>query len=44
MGGDYGVDVTVPAALARLQENPALTLILVGDETVLNPLLAEALP
>ncbi len=44
MGGDYGVDVTVPAALACLQENPALSLILVGDETVLNPLLAQALP
>ena len=44
MGGDYGVDVTVPAALACLQENPALSLVLVGDETVLNPLLAQALP
>ena len=44
MGGDFGVDVTVPASLARLQENPALTLILVGDETLLNPLLAQALP
>jgi phosphate acyltransferase len=44
MGGDFGVDVTVPASLARLQENPALTLILVGDETILNPLLAQALP
>ncbi len=43
MGGDYGVDVTVPAALACLQENSALSLILVGDETVLNPLLAQAL-
>ena len=44
MGGDYGVDVTVPAALACLQENPALSLVLVGDETVLNPLLAQDLP
>lgn len=44
MGGDFGVDVTVPASLACLQENPALTLILVGDEAVLNPLLSQALP
>ncbi len=44
MGGDYGVDVTVPASLACLQENSALTLILVGDETILNVLLAQDLP
>ncbi len=44
MGGDYGVDVTVPASLACLQENSALTLILVGDETILNALLAQDLP
>lgn len=44
MGGDFGVDVTVPASLACLQENPALGLILVGDEAVLNPLLSQSLP
>jgi glycerol-3-phosphate acyltransferase PlsX len=44
MGGDVGPSVTVPAALACLKENVALTLILVGDEAVLEPLLVQALP
>ncbi|MDQ5940270.1 MAG: phosphate acyltransferase [Pseudomonadota bacterium] len=44
MGGDFGPSVTVPAALACLKENVALTLILVGDEAVLEPLLVQALP
>lgn len=43
MGGDFGVTVTVPAAITCLQENPALSLILVGDEAVLNPLLTQSL-
>lgn len=42
MGGDHGPDVTVPAALACLHSNPALQLILVGDETILNAKLAQA--
>lgn len=32
MGGEGGVDVTVPAALQVLEENPDISLILVGDE------------
>jgi glycerol-3-phosphate acyltransferase PlsX len=43
MGGDYGAAVTVPASLACLKANPALTLILVGDSAVLEPLLKTAL-
>lgn len=36
MGGDHGVSVVVPAALAALAENPELKLILVGDSQVLS--------
>ena len=36
MGGDVGPAVVVPAALQMLKEIPQLTLILVGDETVLQ--------
>ncbi len=36
MGGDYGPEVVVPAAIDILDRNPSLGLILVGDETVLN--------
>jgi glycerol-3-phosphate acyltransferase PlsX len=43
MGGDYGLDVTVPASLARLKENPDLTLILVGNEELLRSLLDQSL-
>jgi len=43
MGGDHGVDSTVPASLACLRGNAALQLILVGDEQVLQPLLEESL-
>ncbi len=42
MGGDFGPKVTVPAALACLRKNPDLKLIMVGDEIVLNGLLADA--
>jgi glycerol-3-phosphate acyltransferase PlsX len=42
MGGDHGPDVTVPAALACLQGNPNLKLILVGDAVLLNGRLAQA--
>lgn len=41
MGGDFGPPVTVPASLECLQENPELTLILVGDEATLSELLAQ---
>lgn len=43
MGGDYGAEVTIPASLDCLKANPALTLILVGDRAVLEPLLTQAL-
>lgn len=41
MGGDHGVCVTVPAALAALQKQPDLTLILVGQEELLRAELAR---
>jgi len=40
MGGDHGPSVTVPAALRFLMEHSAAQLILVGQESVLRPLLA----
>jgi phosphate acyltransferase len=43
MGGDFGVSVTVPASLERLRANPDLKLIMVGDEAVLKPALAQGL-
>ena len=36
MGGDYGPEVVVPAALDSLDRNPNLNLILVGDGAVLK--------
>lgn len=42
MGGDFGPRVTVPAVLAVLAEYPALHVILVGQETLIKPLLARA--
>lgn len=46
MGGDYGPEVTVPAALYALKKNPQLRLILVGDSLLLETVLAahEARP
>jgi glycerol-3-phosphate acyltransferase PlsX len=35
-GGDRGLAVSVPAALAALQKDPRLRLLLVGDESELN--------
>jgi len=43
MGGDYGLDVTVPASLDCLKGNPDLNLILVGDEVLLKQQLTQAL-
>ncbi|MBI2307578.1 MAG: phosphate acyltransferase PlsX [Rhodocyclales bacterium] len=40
MGGDHGPRVTVPAALAALQRHSDLSIILVGLEDQLRPLLA----
>ena len=42
MGGDHGAIVVVPAALDSLARNPALSLILVGDEQVIRQHLAGA--
>ena len=36
MGGDHGVGVTVPAAISALDDNPDLSLILVGPQEVLT--------
>ncbi|MCK6391155.1 MAG: phosphate acyltransferase PlsX [Azonexus sp.] len=41
MGGDHGPSVTVPAAIRFLVEQPAATLLLVGQEDVLRPLLGR---
>jgi glycerol-3-phosphate acyltransferase PlsX len=41
MGGDHGPSVTVPAALRFLDDHPAASLILVGREEVLQPLLGN---
>lgn len=35
MGGDYGPEVTIPAALIALEQYEQLTLILVGDEILI---------
>lgn len=43
MGGDFGPQVTIPASLACLRKNPQLSLIMVGDQAVLNDMLSEAL-
>jgi glycerol-3-phosphate acyltransferase PlsX len=43
MGGDFGPKVTIPASLDCLKNNSDLTLILVGDEAVLKPLLEQEL-
>jgi glycerol-3-phosphate acyltransferase PlsX len=40
MGGDYGPEVTVPAALQALLSHPQLKLILVGDSQILEAILA----
>ena len=41
MGGDHGLPVTVPAAIASLAEHPNLALILVGDEDKIREELAK---
>ena len=44
MGGDHGPSVTVPAALRFLAERPEASLILVGQEDVVRPLLGPDCP
>lgn len=41
MGGDHGLVVTVPAAIAALAEHPNLALILVGDQDQIRAELAK---
>ena len=36
MGGDYGVSITVPAAMKALERYPELQLILVGDKDIIQ--------
>lgn len=36
MGGDFGIDVMVPAALLAIKRHPDLQLILVGDESAIK--------
>ena len=43
MSGDHGVHVCVPASLAMVRENPNLELILVGDGSVLEPMIPSGL-
>jgi glycerol-3-phosphate acyltransferase PlsX len=43
MGGDFGHQVTIPASLKCLKENSNLKIILVGDQAVLDKLLADDL-
>lgn len=40
MGGDHGIDVTVPAAILALEKHPNLKLILVGNQELINAKLA----
>ncbi len=42
MGGDYGPEITVSASLTCLKKNLNLSLIMVGEEAVLQPLLKQA--
>jgi len=41
MGGDFGPEVTIPAAIKALKKHPSLSLILVGDEDKLLNALKE---
>ena len=44
MGGDQGPEVLISAALDVYEQHPGLSLILVGDKSVIDPLLAEHRP
>jgi glycerol-3-phosphate acyltransferase PlsX len=44
MGGDFGPRVTVPATLTILRENPHLVVILVGQESQIQPFLKDLNP
>lgn len=42
MGGDGGIDITLPASLQVLNEKPDLSILLVGDESRMRPLVSAA--
>jgi glycerol-3-phosphate acyltransferase PlsX len=42
MGGDFGPDVVVPAALRAIEEDDDIRIILVGDELVLGSALERS--
>ncbi|MGB5607313.1 MAG: phosphate acyltransferase PlsX [Gammaproteobacteria bacterium] len=42
MGGDFGPEVVVPAALAAVEQHQDITMIMVGDEQVLTEFLNKA--
>lgn len=41
MGGDFGPDTVIPGAALALKENPNLKFLIYGDESRINPLLAQ---
>ncbi len=41
MGGDFGVNTTVPAAMEAVKKFKDISIVLVGDETKINPLLTN---
>lgn len=41
MGGDFGPRLVVPACIKSLAEYPALHLVLVGDRSIIEPILAQ---
>ncbi len=43
MGGDYGLETTIPASLSCLRANPDLKLVLVGDKVQIEAQLGNAL-
>lgn len=44
MGGDHGHPVVIPAVLLALAEDQQLRVLLVGDESLLHPVLFDKLP
>ncbi len=41
MGGDHGPSVVVPGAVLALERHPGIRFLMVGDEALINPLLAQ---
>src|SRR5215216_5814321 len=41
MGGDYGVEVVIPACIRAVKKNPNLTLLLVGDQAPIRSCLKK---